>query len=435
MKNWRAYRVLRVLWAVGNVLPRYGWLLLLTRMGRNPPESAWQRTHQAAAEALRDLALSLKGALIKIAQIAGSRADLLPRPFIDTLSQFHDAVPARPLESLRPMVEAELGSTLEELFTNVEAEPIGAASLAQVHRAQLADGSEVVLKIQYPEARKILPIDLLMARQVAGLINLMQSAVDFRSLSGEVTRFIEMELDFRREAASTERLRKVLSVRADVRVPRIREELTRDRVLVMEYLEGIQVTHLDPLRAAGHIPSDVARKVGQIYGAMIFEYGFFHGDPHPGNILVLTDGTIGLLDFGLCKELPGDFARLLAQMMVFSLIGNGPAAIEAARQLSFDVEELSADHLRSLLLRVIGDSDEGDDLGEALQATKIRKFPDNFALVLRTMVLLNGLSHRLAPGRRLIQGELLQHLAKGARVPDEEACEQPTEALAIGQTG
>ena len=178
MKNWRAYRVLRVLWAVGNVLPRYGWLLLLTRMGRNPPESAWQRTHQTAAESLRDLALSLKGALIKIAQIAGSRADLLPRPFIDTLSQFHDAVPARPLESLRPMVEAELGGTLEDLFTRVDPEPIGAASLAQVHRAQLADGSEVVIKIQYPEARKILPIDLLMARQVAGLINLMQSAVE-----------------------------------------------------------------------------------------------------------------------------------------------------------------------------------------------------------------------------------------------------------------
>jgi ubiquinone biosynthesis protein len=186
-------------------------------------------------------------------------------------------------------------------------------------------------------------------------------------------------------------------------------------VIVMEYLEGIQVTRTQALRAAGHKLSDVGRRVGELYGAMLFEYGFFHGDPHPGNLLVLPDGRIGLLDFGLCKELPANFANLVAQMMVAALIGDSDAALQAASALSFDIEEIRPDHLRSLMLSIMGDSDGGDDLASVLGATRIRHIPSDFALVLRTMLLLNGLSHRLAPGRRLVQGELIKHLAAGAQ--------------------
>jgi ubiquinone biosynthesis protein len=224
-----------------------------------------------------------------------------------------------------------------------------------------------------------------------------------------------MELDFRREAQSTERLGGILTRRSDVRVPRIYERYTRDRVIVMEYLQGIQITRTQALRAAGHKLSEVGRRVGSIYGAMLFEYGFFHGDPHPGNLLVLPDGRIGLLDFGLCKELPANFASLVAQMMVAALIGDSTAALAAAAALKFDIEELRPDHLRSLILAIMGDSDGGDDLARVLGATRIRNIPSDFALVLRTMLLLNGLSHRLAPGQRLVQAELIKHLAAGAR--------------------
>lgn len=416
MKHLRIYRIFRIALAVARAMPRYWILFARDYFSRSSPDrDAWNRAHEVAADELRELALALEGGLIKVAQIAGSRADLLPKPFITKLSQFHDSVPPRAFEELRPLVEHELGTSLEDVFASVDPVPLGAASLAQVHRARLRDGSDVVIKIQYPEARRIFPVDLLMARRVAGLVQHMQSSLDLRSLAGEVTRFVEMELDFRREAASTARLGQILSQRSDVRVPKIREEYTRDRVIVMEYLEGTQVTHTDALCAAGHSLSEIARRVGGLYGAMLFEYGFFHGDPHPGNILVLSDGRIGLLDFGLCKELPDGFARLVAQMMVSALIGDGPAAIDAARELGFGIEDLRGDHLRSLMLRVVGDADEDDDLAEVLGSTKISKIPDDFALVLRTMILLNGLSHRLAPGRRLVQAELLKHLALGAR--------------------
>ncbi len=415
LKRFRAYRVLRIALGVVWVLPRYWLLAAREAIGRPAPQSAWDRTHAVAARQIRRLALALEGGLIKAAQIGGARADLMPKPFIDELSRFHDDVPARPFATLAPLVEAELGAPLATLFAAVDPRALGAASLAQVHRARLPDGAEVVIKIQYPEARRIIPVDLAMLRRVAALVQRMQGSVDLRSLVNEITRFVEMELDFRREAESTRRLGALLAGRDDVRVPRIHDAYTRDRVLVMEYLEGIQVGRTDALRAAGHKPSEVARRIGGLYGAMLFEIGFFHGDPHPGNLLVLPDGRIGLLDFGLCKELPAAFAGLVAQMLVAALIGDSAAALRAAAALSFDIETIHPEHLRALVLSIVGDADGAADFASVLGATRIKRIPNDFGLVLRTMLLLNGLSHRLAPGRRLIQGALLKHLAAGAR--------------------
>lgn len=415
LRPWPAWRLLRIGLALAWVLPRYWLLLARERLGRPAPAEAWERAHAVAARQIHRLALALEGGLIKAAQIGGARADLLPRPFIDELGRFHDDVPPRPFAALVPLIEAELGAPIATCFAQVDERALGAASLAQVHRARRHDGREVVIKIQYPEARHIIPLDLAMLRRVAALIQRMQASVDLRSLVGEITRFVELELDFRREAASTERLGGLLATRDDVCVPRIHAEFTRDRVLVMDYLDGIQVTRLAALRAAGHNPSAVARRIGALYGAMLFERGFFHGDPHPGNLLVLADGRIGLLDFGLCKELPAHFAALVAEMLVAALIGDGAAALRAAGALGFDIETIRPEHLRRLVLAIVGDTEGSEDFAAVLGATRIRRIPDDFGLVLRTMLLLNGLSHRLAPGRRLIQGELLKHLAAGAR--------------------
>ncbi len=415
LRRLRVYRVLRIGLALAQVLPRYWLLMARERFGSAVAPGAWDRAHTAAALQIRHLALALEGGLIKAAQIGGARADLLPKPFIDHLSRFHDDVPPRPLASLVPFVEAELGAPLDTIFASVDPHPLGAASLAQVHRARLRDGADVVIKIQYPEARRIIPLDLALLRRVASLIQRMQSSIDLRSLVFEITRFVEMELDFRREAESTQRLAAILAGRDDVRVPRIYDQYTRDRVLVMEYLDGIQVTRTGALRDAGHQPSEVARRIGALYGAMLFEYGFFHGDPHPGNLLVLADGRIGLLDFGLCKELPPRFAARIAEMLVAALIGDSTAALRAAGELEFDIAAIRPEHLRALVLSLVGDSDGTEDFATVLGATRIRRIPSDFGLVLRTMLLLNGLSHRLAPGRRLIQGELIKHLAAGAR--------------------
>lgn len=427
----RPYRLLRILAAAVPVLARYAWLVARDRLGRRPSDAdadaAWDAAHVAAARALHDLALDLAGALVKAAQIGGARADVLPRVFVDALGRFHDAVPPRPFETLRDQVQRDLGAPIEAHFARIDATALAAASLAQVHAATLRDGREVVVKIQYPEARRIIPLDLGMLRLTARMASWLRPNIDLQSLVFEVSRFIELELDFEREAASMARLRALLASDGDVVVPRSIPELCGERLIVMERLEGLPLTRCEELADHGHRPADVARKLGDLYGSMIFETGFFHGDPHPGNLLVLPDGRIGLLDFGLCKELPQDFARLSAQLIVCALIGDTAASLEAAAALGFDVEHVRAEHLRSLFLLMIGDEEdphEGerrDSFFDIVGASRIRAIPEDFALVARTLVLLNGLSHRLAPGRRLVQAELLRHLAAGAAAAEREA--------------
>jgi ubiquinone biosynthesis protein len=415
IRHLRLVRALRVAWALVRVLPRYLILMARERSGRVPTTAAdWERAHSAAAREIKQVALSLAGAFTKAAQIGGARADFLPPPFIDELSQFHDAVPPRPFAALRGVVEGDLGRGLEDVFATIDEQALAAASLAQVHRATLHDGSDVVVKIQYPEIRRIIPLDLAMLRRVVAIIQRLQDRIDLRTVVREVTRFVELELDFAREVDATERLRKILTDDPNVRVPAVHRELCGPNVIVLEYLDGIQVTRTDALVAAGHKLPEIARKVGALYGSMIFEQGFFHGDPHPGNLLVLGDGRIGLLDFGLCKELPEGFARRVALMMVSAMIGDGKTALAVASELGFDTLSLRPDHLRSLMLMAIGDSDSDERLVDILSESRVRRIPEDFALVMRTLVLLNGLSHRLVPGRRLIQAEMLKHLAAGA---------------------
>jgi predicted unusual protein kinase regulating ubiquinone biosynthesis (AarF/ABC1/UbiB family) len=410
----RLYRLIRITIGIVSILPRYVWLNAREQFRPAGP-AAWNRVHLAAARQIERLALDLGGAMTKAAQIGGARADILPDPFIDILSQFHDAVPVRPLASLRPVVEADLGCRLEEAFASVDEVALAAASLAQVHRAKLHDGSDVVLKIQYPEVKRIIPLDLSMLRTVVGMVRIIQRRIDLRSVIHEVTRFIELEVDFRREVDATERLDAVLSDHTEVVVPQVHRELCGDMLIVLEYLDGIQVTRTGQLVAAGHALPEVARSIGDLYGAMIFEYGFFHGDPHPGNLLVLHDGRIGLLDYGLCKELPAGFARSVAEMMISAMIGDSVAAAAAAEEIGIDTSEIRPEYLRSLMLMMVGDSDGDEGFFDIMSETRIRRIPEHFALVIRTLILLNGLSERLTPNRRLMQGQLIQHLAIGAR--------------------
>ncbi len=166
-------------------MPRYVLLVLRERFPRLAASQVGLGPRpRRGAEQIRRLALDLAGGFTKAAQIGGARADVLPAPFIDALSQFHDAVPPRPFASLRGQVEQDLGRPLESVFAWVEPQALAAASLAQVHRARLLDGSEVVIKIQYPEIRRIIPLDLGMLRTVVGLIRVVQRRIDLRSLVG-----------------------------------------------------------------------------------------------------------------------------------------------------------------------------------------------------------------------------------------------------------
>lgn len=414
---YRAYRVARL---VGASAARYEWLSLRARWPRlAPADGAWERAHERAATGIHDIAVDLGGLFVKGAQVAGARADFLPEPFIRRLGRFHDRVPARPFEALRPHVEARLGRRLDEVFERVEAEPLAAASLAQVHRAQLRRApagwnGDVVLKIQYPEARRLFRADLASLRRAARAISRLQRRFPVRELVDELTHFVGLELDFAREADATERIAAIFAGDPTVRVPRVVREHSSDRLLVLEYLEGTRITDVDALRARGVDVAEVCARVARLFVRMIFDERFFHGDPHPGNLLVLGDGAIGLLDHGLAKELPPDFGAGVAALLVRGFAGDGPGAARAARQIGFELAPGADADLPALVRAMLGQIRDPATLAELMERSPVRRVPPHMTLVLRVLILLNGLSHTLAPGRMLVQQELLRAIAPHA---------------------
>ncbi len=401
------YRALRFASVVGPALLRYRTL-------RDDDAPGWERAHARTARGFAALGEDLGGLYIKLCQVAGARADVFPPVFVRELSRFHDRVPPRPFAELAPSLERELGRPLDEVFARVEPVPVAAASLAQVHRAQLRDGGLVALKIQYPEAARVFATDLANLRRGVRAASRLFRGFALRGPIEEVARFIELELDFAREAESLERSRAAFKGDPDVRIPKLYADLCTPKLLVMEYLDGAPVYDLERLRSEGVELRALADRIARIYRRMIFEHGFFHGDPHPGNLLVMPDGRIGLLDFGLAKALPPDFAASIGRMFAASLAGDARAASEAARALGFDLDGVEPAAFQRVLGIALGAKHGLAELLEVVDAG-LGGVPDDIALVIRTLVLLNGLSERLAPGERRISRELLAGAATAFR--------------------
>jgi ubiquinone biosynthesis protein len=376
-----------------------------------PSAAAWDRAHARTGRAIYRLATRLGGALVKLGQVLGARADFFPAAFVEPLKALHDEVPPRPFDELRPFVESRLGKPIDEVFSTVDETALAAASLAQVHRARLHNGSDVVIKIQYPEARKLFPIDMGSMRRSVRVVRWLNRKLDLRQLADELVEFVTLELEFDREAVSTERVRAAFDGDDRVIVPRVHAELSGNELLVLEFIEGIPTSREQALRDAGHDLTEVAEAVARIYTTMIFEHGFFHGDPHPGNLLVRADGAIGLLDFGLAKELPDGFAAGVATMIVKAMKGDAAGALHSAESIGFVTKTRDAEQFLPLIKMLLGDYGGPQSVLDAFKANSFEKIPSHFTLIVRAMVLLNGLSHRLVPGKRIIPMAVTRALA------------------------
>lgn len=352
----------------------------------------------------------------------GSRGDVLPEALVAPLRGLHDRVPSRPLGKLQKHLEEQLAIAaraahpeyadhrrrrpMMEVFADIEPVAIAAASLAQVHRGTLKDGTRVAIKIQYPEVRELFPIDFGSFRRAIRVTRWLNKKLDFRPIVDELAHFVLLELQFTRELESTKRCRANLAGDPTIVVPEVHASLSTDKLLVLGFLNGTALSRLDELRARGVDLREVAKRVANLYATMIFSHGFFHGDPHPGNILVLDDGRLGLLDFGLAKELPTGFSANAARMITAGMSGDSKTAVEAARAIGFVVSDAKAPALLTMVKAMLGDYDKAADLLEQIAPGEL-EIPHHFTLIGRVMIILSGVSHSLVPNERIIGGALL----------------------------
>lgn len=377
----------------------------------------FRRLDLRAARALYKTAIRLEGLLIKTCQFIGTRADVLPAEWVNTLAGLHDRVPPRPFALIRSQVEKELGHPLEQLYAEFNPAPLASASLAQVHRARLKDGRECAVKVQYPGIEARVEADLHNLALVLRWLAWLEPDFDFRAIMREMLRYVPLELDFIHEGQNCDRVRANFSQRPDVLVPEIYWELTTRRVLTMEFMAGIKITDSAELARAGIDRQAVAQKLTEVFCEQILVHGFFHGDPHPGNLLVRPGPALVLLDFGLAKDFSPEFRQGVVRLTLAILSADKAAIVQTFASLGFKTRNGSLDEMATLTDLMIGNAikrqksyadpamveELSEGLPRILRANPLIEIPADILLIFRVIGLLSGLGKSLDSQVNLMQ--------------------------------
>jgi predicted unusual protein kinase regulating ubiquinone biosynthesis (AarF/ABC1/UbiB family) len=412
----RVYRTARTAVLAARVYASYKVPSILDKArGSDPEKRDLSATHERNAWMIYRNAIALRGLMIKLAQVIGTRSDVFPPQYVKVLSQCHDAVPPRAWEEIAPVLEIELGRKVDEAFASFDRKPVAAASLAQVHRATLKSGEPVAVKVQYPDIDDVVRTDLANTERICAIYERFDpQPLELIPLLKEMQKHLSLELDFRREVESAERIAALFKDDPAVRVPRVHHEFSSGRVITMEFLSGIKPTDKEGLLANGIDPSDVVQELMRIYTTMILARGFFQADPHPGNIFVNPHRTESgrviphfvLLDFGLSKELPDGFGYGLFNLMFSLMTTNEGAMVRAFGELGFETKNGDPSTLllvaKAMNRRARGGQFRGEftdevteDLFNTIRENPVVKVPSDFVLVGRAFSLLSGIAHTL----------------------------------------
>lgn len=397
-------------------------------------EVVWNEQHTEGARKLADTITSLKGFYVKTAQIIASRQDLFPPEYTEALSNFTDNVDPLPAELLRAVIEQDLlvrGERFEDIFAEFDEVPLGAASVAQVHRAVLTEkygNKEVAVKVQRPSIESKLMGDIANLKQLAKTFRDSDALpLDYYTVFAELEKQLADEFNFLAEAVAMDRIYETvtkdengLPCESPIVLPRPVPGLVSRRVLVMDYLEGVPLSRaaeemlkrgIDPGSPEAQLfGRKLLRSLTDVFGRCILETGFFHADPHPGNIFVLDDGRIGLIDFGQVKQIGGRARETLSKVMLalderesdtnppdLERIGN--LALELGVELADDAPAEGPAAVAMWLfdgsVETLPGGYEKGELSPNSPVKALKSFPQDLVLVGRSSILIKGLSNRL----------------------------------------
>jgi ubiquinone biosynthesis protein len=369
----------------------------------------------SAAERLRSMFEELGPTFIKLGQILSCRPDMLPIEYAQELSKLTDSVAPFPFDEARAIIEDELGAPIPHLFARFETEPEAAASIAQVFRGTLWDGADVIVKVRRPHIERVIARDISILRGLGDLIEAHvpdMAVYNVRGIVDEFAKTINRELDFFIEASNAAHLRRNFENSAILYVPRVYSELSTKRVLVLERLEGFRIDDFGRIDALGLDRTELSKKGSAAFFQMVLQDGFFHADPHPGNLFVLPDGRLGLVDFGMMGRVDDQTMEHFASVFVALVSRDFDTIVDQYMEMGFlsdetiDIEQFRRElreELAELLEPYYGMTSQQIDFSaytDRVTSILVRyrlRLPQNLYLVDKALITLEGIVRQLDP--------------------------------------
>ncbi|HEX8289368.1 MAG TPA: AarF/ABC1/UbiB kinase family protein [Pyrinomonadaceae bacterium] len=353
---------------------------------------------------LKENLIELGPTFIKIGQSLGTRADLLPLPFVKALGELQDQVPSFSNEIAFARIEKELGRKISEVYEEFDVEPIAAASLGQVYRAKLFTGEEVAVKVQRPNLVATIKGDIEILRKVAKFAERFPSLnenADWAGMLREFDETIHEEMDYSAEGRNAERFTENFKEWTNVHVPKIHWNATTEKVITMEFIHGDKVVELDKLRARGISPEKVNRLLIRTYLKQLLEDGFFHADPHPGNLLVMPDGRLAFFDFGMVGRITPQLQSKMIDAFFHVVAKDAEEIAQDLIDLNFlkpgadetKIKEVVVKMFKlhlDLKLKDVNFKELTYDLADVMYDYPFR-LPSNFTYIMRALMTLEGI--------------------------------------------
>lgn len=412
MKSERKlYRMWRVLTFALSVFIQVYWYKI-----RKKPAADWESLWSKIGRDFRQMLFDLEGLLIKVGQMLSIRADLLPNAFIKQIEDLVDQVPPSEWEEIKKVLEKGWDGKIEDKLLSIEPKAIASASIGEVYRGRLKDGSEVAVKVQRPTIQSIVQTDFKSLSIIIWFAHhfapVPKGFISFKLLFKELKQVIERELDFRKEMDTAIHFEQRFKSFSGLKIPKVYAELCTSKVLVMEWVEGVRVTDVEALERFEVDTDELAQRIFRLFLPQWLEAGIFHADPHSGNMLVKSDGTLVLLDFGMVGEISKNDAANFQSLLEAILLKNYSKATEVLVNLGFllpnadlkIVEKMLAEAL-SLDLAQLKELDlfaVKKQMNDVIRSLPIQ-VPTRFVFLGRSFVTIEGMLHTISPNKEILE--------------------------------